>query len=296
MHDMDWDNLRVFLAIARAGRISGAARELGVEHTTVGRRLAALEEQLGVGLFYRTAAGYRLTGHGERILASAEAMDRTATEIRARAREGSGALAGRVRVAMIEELAAHWLAPALPGFRAAYPGIDLQVLVGIRPVDLARGEAELAIRTPRPRQAGLAAVRLARPTTTGLYASRALLGGRRLRVRDVASLRGLPLAIYTAPYHALQAAAWFQPVLDAATVVLTTDNSETLLAAARAGVAVAVLPRLLARGAADLVAVSDDLCLHDQWLVTHPEFRRDPSVRAVGELLRAAADGPTGLC
>ena len=292
---MDWDSVRIFLAIARAGRISGAARDLGVEHTTVGRRLAVLEEQLGVALFYRTAAGYRLTAHGERMLASAETMDRTATEIRARAREGAGELRGRVRVALLEELAAHWLAPLLPGFRRRFPAIELQVLAGIQALDLARGEAELAVRTPRPRQAGLAAVRVG-TCVSGLYAAPALIGRRRLRVRDSASLRGLPLLVFTAPYHALQEAAWFQPVLAGASVVMTSNNSETLLAAARAGVGVAVVPRLVARGHDDLVAVSDDTCAHDFWLVTHPEFRRDPSVRAVAEFLRQAARGPAGLC
>jgi DNA-binding transcriptional LysR family regulator len=99
MHSVDWDGLQVFLAVARAGRISTAARRLRVEHTTVSRRLAALEADLGVPLFYRTTSGYLLTPHGQNVLASAEAMERAAITVAARAREGSGAVAGRVRVA-----------------------------------------------------------------------------------------------------------------------------------------------------------------------------------------------------
>lgn len=284
---MNWDDLRVFLAVARAGRIAAAARMLGVEHSTVARRIAALEADLGVALFYRTAGGYRLTAEGEAALAGAEAMEKGALALGGRIQEQAGTLAGRVRIAILDELASSWLVPHLPAFRARYPRIELQVLVGIAQLDLARGEAELAIRTPRPRQSGLAAVRLA-TVSTGLYVSRARLGGKRLHVD--ASSRGLELLVYSAAYHHLQSQPWFQPVLASSTIVMSTNSSHALLAAARAGAGIAVLPRFMAPGHDDLVAVSDDVSPRDEmWLVTHPEFRRDPKVRATAEFLRKAA-------
>ena len=88
---MDWDNLQVFLTIARTGRVSAAARRLEVEHTTVSRRLEVLEKELGVPLFYRTTTGYLLTPHGKNVVASAETMERAAIAVAGRAREGSGA-------------------------------------------------------------------------------------------------------------------------------------------------------------------------------------------------------------
>jgi len=291
---LDWDALRIFLTVARAARISEAARQLGVEHTTVSRRLAALETELGVRLFYRTTAGYKLTPHGERVVMNAETMERAALTIGARAREGSGRLAGRVRVALLPEFASHWLAPKLPKFRERYPEIDIQLLADIRQLDLSRGEAELAVRMPRPRQVGLAAARIGR-TATGLYASRRLLAGRELNIEDVDSAADLPLLCYAQPYHALQAATWFQPVLAVARVILTTNSTHTLLAAALASVGIAVLPRFVARQYEELVAVSADLAAHDFWLVTHPEFRRDPKVRAAADFLKRAAGGPDGL-
>jgi DNA-binding transcriptional LysR family regulator len=290
----DWDALRTFLAVARTARISEAARQLGIEHTTVSRRLATLEAELGVPLFYRTAAGYKLTPHGERILVSAETMERAALTIGARAREGSGRLAGRVRVALLPEFASHWLAPKLPKFRERYPEIDIQLLADIRQLDLSRGEAELAVRMPRPRQAGLAASRIGR-TTTGLYASRNLLAGHELNIEDVDSAADLPLLCYAQPYHALQGAAWFQPVLAVARVTLTTNSTHALLAAALASAGIAVLPRFVAGQYDELVPVSPDLAAHDFWLVTHPEFRRDPKVRATADFLKRAALGPQGL-
>lgn len=294
MHRMNWDDLQVFLAIARAGRLSRAARRLEVEHTTVSRRLAALEADLSVLLFYRTATGYVLTPHGENVLPSAEAMERAVLAAAARAREGSGALAGRVRVALPPELASHWLVPNLPEFRAAHPQIQLQILVGTRERDLSRGEAELAIQPPRPRAKGMVAVRLAH-VSFGLYASRSLAGGRRLRIDSVDALQGLPLLAYTSPFRLLQNAKWFQPILADADIGLETNSTHALLAAARAGAGVAVLPRFVARAHDDLVAVSDDVADHDLLLVTHPEFRRDPRVRATADFLKRTATGPSGL-
>jgi DNA-binding transcriptional LysR family regulator len=295
MHDhMDWDGVRVFLAVARAGRLSVAARQLGVEHTTVGRRLAALEDQLGAALFYRTAAGYRLTPAGESVLASAEAMRRAAAEMGTFARERTGIVEGQVRLALVPEFASHWLAPRLPAFQKLYPSIELQVLVGTRQLDLSRGEAELAVRSPHPRQTGLVAVRIAR-ATAGLYASKAFVGRRRLRLDEGSAAEGLPLLVYTPKYHGLQNAAWFQPVLERATIVLRTNSTEALLAAARASAGIAVLPRFVARRFSDLVPVSADVATNDVWLITHPEYRRDPKVRVTGDFLKQAAAGPTGL-
>src|SRR5213594_2670147 len=150
MHRVDWDALQVFLAIARAGRVSAAAKRLDVKHTTISRRLAALEAELGVPLFYRTTTGYLLTPHGQNVLANAETMEAAAIAVAARAREGSGTIAGRGRIALVPEFASDWLAPRLPAFRALYPQIELQIHVGTRQRDLSRGEAGLSVQSPRP--------------------------------------------------------------------------------------------------------------------------------------------------
>jgi DNA-binding transcriptional LysR family regulator len=295
MHShMDWDGVRVFLAVARAGRVSAAAKRLAVEHTTVSRRVAALEQELGTPLFYRTAGGYLLTPVGEGVLANAEAMERAATAMGARARETTGAVTGRVRLALVPEFASDWLAPHLPAFRIRYPSVELHILVGTRPLDLSRGEADIAIRAPNPRQTGLVAVRIAY-ATAGLYASKTFIGNTRLRIDDAASARGVPFLVYTPQFAVLQSAAWFRPILDAATVVLETNSTHTLTAAARASIGVAVLPRFVARHHPDLVAVSDDVAKRDVWLITHPEYRRDPKIRATADFLKQAATGPAGL-
>jgi DNA-binding transcriptional LysR family regulator len=295
MHRMDWDALQVFLAVARSGRASAAARRLGVEHTTVTRRISALEKSLGVSLFYRTTRGYLMTPEGQNVVSTAEAMERAALVVEARARERSGPPAGRVRVAMPPEYGSHWLAPKLAAFRARYPRIELQILVGTRQRDLSRGEAELAIQPPRPTQTGMVAVRLAR-AAVGLYGSRSLVGNSRIRIRKLADVRDWQLFTYTAPFQVLQNAKWFQPILGSVSIGLQSNSTHALLAAARAGAGIAVLPRFVAREHDDLVPVSDDVASHDILLITHPEVRRDPKVRATADFLKQLASEPPGLC
>jgi len=292
---MDWDGLQVFLAVARAGRISAAARRLHVEHTTVSRRLSALERELGVLLFYRTTKGYLLTPHGENVLSNAEAMEHQAVAVAARAREGSGAVAGLVRLALAPEFASHWLAPHVAAFKKKHPQIQLQILVGTRQRDLSRGEAELAVQSPHPRQQGVVAVRLAR-ATAALYASKTFLAGKRLRIHDAVDAEGLPLLVYTSAFQLLQDARWFQPILESADVLLETNSTHALLASARANAGVAVLPRFVARWHDDLVEVSEQVAEQDVWLITHPEFRRDPKVRATADFLKRVASGTGGIC
>jgi DNA-binding transcriptional LysR family regulator len=293
MHIMDWDAIRTFLAVARTGRLAAAARRLGVEHTTVARRIAALEDALGVRLFHRTTSGLMPTPHAERIVASAERMEAAALGIGARAREHAGRVAGVVRLALVPEMASHWLAHHLGAFRARHPELELRVLVGTRPPDVSHGEAELAVRSPRPRQEGLVAARIARGGFA-LYAVPAL-ARRARRIDDVTSARRVPLLVYTAEYAMLQAAPWFQAVLREVPAVLTTNSTHLLLAAARAGAGATVLPHFVARREPGLVAVSHDVATTEMWMITHPEFRRDPRVRATADFLREVAAGPDGL-
>jgi len=292
---MDWDGLQVFLVVARTGRVSAAARRLGVEHTTVARRIAALESALGISLFYRTSRGYLLTPEGQNVVSTAEAMERAALVVEARAREKSGPPAGRVRVAMPPEYGSHWLAPKLAAFRAQFPLIELHILVGTGQRDLSRGEAELAIQPPRPTQTAMLAVRLGR-VAVALYASKRLIDGKRLRIRRPDDTRDWPLFTYTPPFQILQNAKWFQPILGSAPIALQSNSTHALLAAARAGAGIAVLPRFVAREHDDLVSVSEDVASHDLLLITHPEVRRDPKVRATAEFLKHLAAQPPGLC
>ena len=291
---MDWDNLQVFLTIARTGRVSAAARRLGVEHTTVSRRLEVLEKELGVPLFYRTTTGYLLTPHGKNVVASAETMERAAIAVAGRAREGSGAIAGRVRLALAPEFASHWLAPELPAFRAKHPQIELQILVGTRERDLTRGEAELSIQSPRPRQQGLVAVRIAHTTRrcTRRSVDRRVGGSGSLAWR----LCGIFRCSFTR--HRIRCCSrrsgssrFFPPPPSGSR---PTARMRCLPRPVR-GPASPSFPASSRARTSDLIAVSENVADHDVWLITHPEFRRDPKIRATADFLKRVAAGPQGL-
>lgn len=285
---LDWDDLRYFLAIARHGRLAAAARALGVEHTTVGRRLNALEAAIGVPLFHRTAAGHLLTRMGERVLVEAEAMERAAQALSETSSSAADRIEGRVRVAMIESFAVTWLAPHLPQLRARHPLLHLEVLTAAKQLDLSRGEAELAVRTPRPAQRELAAVRLGSSGFT-LYAVSTVAA----RLPDghldgePPDLGEQPLLVYSPDVAFLQKATWFRHLLARSRIGLSTNSTLALLAAARCGLGVAVLPEFVARHEPQLLRVTKrEVSRHEAWLVTHPDFRRDPLVRAAADFLK----------
>lgn len=284
----DWDHIRVFLAVARLKRVAAAARRLGVQHTTISRQLAALESDVGAALFYRTIGGYVLTREGESILAAAEVMEQAAITIGARIGESTATLAGTVRVWLPPEFASDWLAPHLPKFRTQYPDLELTIVVGTRMLDLSRVETELAVQGLRPHQTGLVATRIGK-VAMRLYATRTFIDTANVRADDAHSMRGQPLLIYTSQLQLLQKAAWFQPIMAACNVVIQSNSTHALLAAARANTGIAVLPQFVARNYDDLVSISETVSDNDMWLVTHPEFRKDRKVRVVSDFLKHIA-------
>ena len=136
------------------------------------------------------------------------------------------------------------------------------------------------------------APRAQRCRTGGSDGARGALRGSacaRRQVTNIDTLRGRPLLVFTSSYQLLQEANWFQPVLDAAAIGMETNSTHALVAAATAGLGVAVLPRFVAARHPELVRISEDTAAHDVWLITHPEFRRDPKVSAMVDFLKGIA-------
>lgn len=146
---MNWNDLRFFLAVARHGGLSSAANRLETSPSRVSRRIDALENALGVPLFLRSLDGYRLTDEGLAFVPRAEAVEAAALALSGKAAICAG-VAGRVRLATAENIATRLIAPALPGFLSEHPNLKLDLVTGIRSVDLARHEADLALRLTRP--------------------------------------------------------------------------------------------------------------------------------------------------
>lgn len=275
-----WDELRLALAVARGGGLASAAGHLGVNPSTVFRRLNALEAELGVRLFDRQPGGWHATAAGQRLLDGAERME---AEALALDRELSGRderLSGSLRVTSSETLAFSILPAVLAAFRAAHPGIGVELLIDNRLLSLSRREADVALRPARPREGDLFGRRLAEVAWT-LYAAPAYL-----------ERHGRPASIDELPNHALigwdesasqvRAAAWLAERVPGEAMALRTSSLLAQLQAAKAGMGLAVLPCYLGDSDPQLVRLFGPIAelARELWIVTHADLKGTARVRA----------------
>lgn len=276
----DWDDLRVFLALARAGSLSEAARRLRVEHTTVARRIAGLERDLGLRLFDRLPRAWRLTEDGGRLLARAEEVETAALAV-ARAADGAdGAAVLHLRISAPPVVASAFLAPRLAPLLRAHPDIHLDLVGEAATVSLTRREADLALRLSRPTDDALVARLLAR-MHHGLYASPAHLAGRTEATWDWC---GYGDALALVPQQ-----LWLERRNGGRPFVFRANDLAGLHAAAAAGIGVTTLPHFLAASDPRLVCLEEaPEAAREIWLVMHPDLRSTRRVRIVCDHLVAA--------
>lgn len=278
----NWDDLRVFLAVARAGSLSGAARSLGVNHSTVFRRIAGLEEMLVVRLFERLPTGYALTAAGEETLEIVESIEADVATLDRTVKGQDLRLSGTVRIAATDMIA-FWLLPDhLTRFRAAYPGIELEIVVGNEALNLSRRETDIALRIGNT------------PLET--------LVGRRIGQLNFA-IYGAPDYWANRPDTELAQHDWigldnshaplrqqFDQFLPGVRPTVRSNSVACTVRLAKAGLGLAVLPCAIADQKPDLIRVADlpDTFNLDLWLLTHEDLRHTARVRAVLDFLAAA--------
>ncbi|WP_223510517.1 LysR family transcriptional regulator, partial [Pseudomonas sp. BF-RE-03] len=168
---MNWDDARVFLAVCRESTLRGAARVLGVDQATVGRRITALEKSLSATLFLRTSEGYALTAVGEAALKAVEKMEHSALEMQRQIQGLDDRLTGIVRVSTTDSMAIDFLIPAIARLHAQHPDVRVQLDASTQILSLSKREADIAVRNTRPDNPDLIARRIAR-WPVGLFASR----------------------------------------------------------------------------------------------------------------------------
>ena len=272
-----WDDLRVFLAILRQGSFSGAAAVLGIEQSTVSRRIAALEAALGGALFDRTAAGPRPTELALELRDNAERVEQEVQQLLDQASSQGSEIEGRVRLATTESFAVQVLIPhVLAGMRARYPKLHVDLLVGERAADLGQREADLALRFFRPKEGDLLAKRIAVMPTAVLAHESYLVGREGLRADQ---LRW----IVQDHEHGVLAELMHLTTHTRVEPVLRTNGHLALVEAVRAGLGVALLTRSLTRLDPALKIVQVDLPPAppvELWLVAPRGLSRVPRVRA----------------
>ena len=283
---MDWNDLRYFLAVAGEGSTLAAGRALRVSQTTVARRIAALEEALGLTLFEKRQAGYVLTPAGEALIERARQVE-TATDSFS---EASAALvrdtSGMVRITTQEIFANTLLAPMLKELHEKHPEIVIEIDTQQELLDLGAGEADISLRSTGTEQpAGIVGRSLCIDDWT-LYCS-----------RDYADLHGVPRTREDLKKHAiigggggklwLHYEAWLRSLGLEGQVAMHHATSTGLLTAVRSGFGIAVLPCIVADAEPDLVRCIPPRDNHNRqlWLLTHERVRHTPRIRAVIDFL-----------
>jgi DNA-binding transcriptional LysR family regulator len=283
-----WDDVRLFLALHRERTLAAAAKAVGLDASTLSRRLVALEEALHLRLFDRTREGMVPSAGAELLLPAAEEMAQAHSRF---ARDASGferAAEGTVRLSVPPGLAESFVGPALVRLHRKHPRIQLELDVSLAFVDLTRREADLAIRTRRPQTGELVSLLLGKRRWSPMR------GGTAARSRRPAKEWGaLPWIGWGDDMASFSPARWVADHVPPAAIVLRTSHLTTQVAAVRAGLGVALLPPAYARAAAlvpvrtakPLASSLESLPTNEIWLVGHQALRRVPRVEAVWAFL-----------
>ena len=276
----DWNDLRPFLAVARSGSTLAASRSLRISQATVSRRVTMLEEALGAQLFSRAATGYELTARGCAVLPLAEAVEAAAIAFDEAVKAETRRLSGRVLFTTVESAANAWVIPAIVRVRDEHPAISVEIITSDEVLDLARGDADVAIRFgPRPTQESLIARHLI-DLDECFYATREMVT-RLGRPSCFDELARYPLVSYPDGRMG-ELAQWIANNVPGAQIVQRASAMSSIIAAVRAGVGAAILPTIMGDDYRDLVRLMPPLPIHPPcWLVTTEPARRQPHIRAV---------------
>ncbi|MGK9169179.1 LysR family transcriptional regulator [Inquilinus limosus] len=282
---IDWEDLHTVLAVAEAGSLAGAARRLGVNHTTVLRRIGGFEQRLGLRLFDRLPGGYALTAGGEELVAAARGMAATVEALERRLAGQDLRLEGTLRVATADTLMASVLPSLLAQFRELHPGIVLEVTTANLMANLTRRDADVAIRPVLEPPETLVGRRVA-GIAFAVYAAASHPAARAGAVDPAAHA-------WVTPDDSLAGTAvarWMRQALPAAAVALRTDSLVEMCRAARAGIGLAALPCYLGDTSEGLVRIATPTVPESAalWVLTHEDLRRTARVSAFTEFAAAA--------
>ncbi len=290
---MDWDNVRVFLTVARAGQFVAAARRLGLDHATASRRVAALEAALGAKLFDRRTTGTKLTSAGERFLAAAEQMESAFLQAQAEVSDIDVELSGDVRIGAPDGFSTYYLAGALREFAEKHPGVRLQLAPLPQLTPLARRELDIVIGLDKPESGRFVARRLTE-YSLGIYASQNYLA-RCGAPADVAELTRHRLIGYVEEYAFSTALDYVRELFGGASTQFECASAATQFETLRAGVGLGVVHDFIARCMPDLVRVLPERrATRSYWIVTHEDTRGLGRIRAAHQHIVASVERDRG--
>ena len=283
---MDWNDLRYVLAVGRTGSALRAAEQLGVNQSTVLRRIDALESQLGAALFERRRTGQTATAAGVRAIEAAERIDDEIGGLVAALAAQRRTLEGSVRITTSESLAYRLVTPCLRAFHELHPGVSVELLAADDVLDVARGDADLALRGGfRPEGAGIVARRLP-DTLWTVYCSRAYAAERGMPASPD-ELGRHPIVGFDGRMVELPGWRWLTTVAPDASVRVRGNSMISMVFNLKAGLGVGPLPCIIGDGEAELVRCFPPLAdvRSELWLIVREALKTAPHVRAFADFL-----------
>ena len=280
---LNWDDLHYFVVVSRAGNLSRAARILDVNHSTVFRRIAGLESSLGLRLFDRKSEGYELTEAGKIIMEVASQVDADISALDLRLKRQDAQLSGTIRIATSDILIANFLPPHLLSFRQKYPGIEIDLISDNTFTNLAKREADIALRLCRNPAKELVGEKIAE-LGWALYASQSYLTehGRPDSPEELVS-HFIVSGDESMPQ--ITATSWLMSYAPEEAVVLRSNSAMNLFSAIKAGIGMGMLPCHIGDAEPTLEAVFPPgaALTSDLWVLTHSELRKTAAVNAFME-------------
>jgi DNA-binding transcriptional LysR family regulator len=281
---MDWDNIRVFLSVARAGQFLAAARHLHVDHGTVSRRISALETSLGVRLFDRQTTGCVLTAAGERLYESAEEVEAQLLRAQGDLSQSDVEISGTVRIAAPDGFTTLFLCSRLGKLKARYPSLTIQLVPISRTFSLSKREADLAITIERPEE-GRLAVRKLVDYSLHFYASKNYLAAHGTP-QTAADLARHCLVTYVQDLVFADQLNFMPELYNPGYSRLECSSAVGQLEAVRGGVGIAILHDYAAHRDPQLRMVLPDVAFErSYWIITHVDLRRLSRVRAISDFI-----------
>jgi DNA-binding transcriptional LysR family regulator len=295
MSRFDWDDLRFFLAVARVGRLTVAARRLGADHATVSRRITALEESLKAKLFERRPQGYALTEHGERLLGKAEAIETQALAVSSEIGGADLALSGTVRIGAPDGFGTMFLAPRAAALAAQYPDLEIQLIAMPRLLSLSKREADVAISLAPPKEGKIVARRLT-DYRLGLYSTADYLA-RSAPVSRADDLHEHQVIGYIDDLIFTPELDYLDEVSKGLRARLQSSNLVAQMNATVAGAGVCVLPHFMAATEPRLVPVLPETVsiTRSFWLIVHADLKDIARIRATMDFMVREVKAARGL-
>jgi DNA-binding transcriptional LysR family regulator len=275
----EWSDLRVVLGVARAKTLRASAQSLHVDQSTISRRVAALEEALGVRLFERLEGSMTPTRAGEIVIEAAEEIETQVLSIQERVGNQDGATAGIVRLTTVTTIANHVLIPAMPLLRDQHPALSLELISDNTNLSITRREADLAVRFARPaKDDGMLCKRIGEIEYSAFH----VVG---------TSVDDLPWLTYEDSHTDVPQARWIASKnRDANQIPLLVNDGEAILYAVRSGLGKSLLPTFMQKQFKELRILPDygTVLTREVWLIVHPRIRQLARVQAVMSWIASA--------